>query len=86
MHVEVTGKDFASEPSSTPRPMPEGFALIRLGHEVWGGRQEMTGPRVNGRFRAAFDWWEYPDGHASAIVTWTRAAFRSRHRRRSHSR
>jgi hypothetical protein len=64
MHVKVTGKDFAAQLKSTPKTLPQGQGLVRLDREVWGGRQEASDPRASGRYRAAFDTWEYADGRA----------------------
>lgn len=61
MHVKVMGKDYASQLSRKSKPMPEGQSLVRLDHEVWGGKQEASDARVSGRYRTALDVWEYRD-------------------------
>lgn len=59
MHVKVTGKDSASQ--SSVKPLPEVTGVLDRRHEVWGGRQDSSDARVSGRYRVAFDVWEYPD-------------------------
>lgn len=60
MHVKVTGKDYAGQLSAKSMPAPQG--VVRLDHQVWGGRQEASDQRAAGRYRSTFDTWEYRDG------------------------
>jgi hypothetical protein len=59
MHVKVTGKDSASQ--SSVKPLPEVTGVLDRRHEVWAGRQDSSDARVSGRYRVAFDVWEYRD-------------------------
>ena len=62
MHVKVTGRDYASQLSV--KPLPDVPGVLDRRREVWGGRDEMSDPRVTGRYRSAFNTWEYSDGRA----------------------